>query len=521
MNNGYCTNLPSACSKAASKEAIPMSAPDSKCPECGSGLLVAKASNSSKKSLWIVGAVLLALLLVAGGLLKNMFDPGGKDENSPPQPVVGTEKLVLRLSGSNTIGSSLAPRLAEAWLTSIGATGVASEQREKDGHKIPETVIRGQLNGEAVKVEIRAHGSGDAFKHLADGSADIGMASRRIKPDEAQTLIALGDMSSRDNEHVIALDGIAVIVAPGNGLPSLSRQAIGQIFAGELRDWSQVGGRSGLIQLYARDDKSGTFDTFKSLALHNGQLAADARRFEDSAELEAAVAADPNGIGFVGLPYVKSARALPVSDGDALALAPTVFTVKKEDYALSRRLFLYTAANPSNDYVRQFARFAQSEAGQQVVKSVGFVDQNLALSGDGRSQEQAARACILGSQWPKAKDAYCKLIAGKSDLGTNFRFRTGSAELDNRAAQDIQRLLKLMGENAERSLMLVGFTDSQGQYGHNIGLSEERANAVRSALQTLGISGVETYGFGQEMPVADNNTPDGRERNRRVEVWVK
>lgn len=520
MNNGYCTNLPSACSKAASKEAIPMSALDSKCPECGSGLLVAKAS-SSKKSLWIVGAVLLALLLVGGVLLKNMFDPGGKDENSPPQPGVGTEKLLLRLSGSNTIGSALAPRLAEAWLTSMGATGVVSEQRDQNGHKIAESVIHGQLHGEAVTVEIRAHGSGDAFKHLADGSADIGMASRSVKPDEAQSLIALGDMSSRENEHVIALDGIAVIVAPGNGLSSLSRQTIGQIFAGELREWSQVSGRSGPIQLYARDDNSGTFDTFKSLVLHSGQLAAGARRFEDSAELEAAVAADPNGIGFVGLPYVKSARALPVSDGDALALAPTVFTVKKEDYALSRRLFLYTAANPSNDYVRQFTRFAQSEAGQQVVKSVGFVDQNLALSGDDRSQEQAARACILGSQWPKAKDAYCKLIAGKSDLGTNFRFRTGSAELDNRAAQDIQRLLKLMGENAERSLVLVGFADSQGQYGHNIGLSEERANAVRRALQTLGISGVETYGFGQELPVADNNTPDGRERNRRVEVWVK
>jgi len=60
-----------------------------------------------------------------------------------------------------------------------------------------------------------------------------------------------------------------------------------------------------------------------------------------------------------------------------------------------------------------------------------------------------------------------------------------------------------------------------GQYGRNIGLSEERAYAVRSALQTLGISAVETHGFGQEIPVADNETSDGRERNRRVEVWVK
>lgn len=532
MNTGYCTNLPSACSLAARKEAIPMSAPDSKCPECGSGLLATKSQASGNKALLMVGAALV-LLLGAGGYMfsKMSATSAQRDAASPPgatilpqsAPPTPGAKTLLRLSGSNTIGSALAPRMAQAWLTSMGATDVSIQQREQGGQKIPETVVRARLNNEPVEIDVRAHGSGEAFKHLADGSAEIGMSSRRIKADESAALSSLGNMYSRDSEHVIALDGIAVIVAPGNNLPSLSRQNLGKVFAGEITDWSQVGGPAGPIKLYARDDKSGTYDTFKSLVLDGSQrkLAQHASRFEDSEALEAAVAADASGMGFVGLPYVRSARAVPIADGQALALAPTVFTVKKEDYALARRLFLYTAANPGNPMVRKFTSFAISDAGQQVVKAVGFVGQSL-NEADARKESLAnRRTCQLGPQWPGAKDAYCRLIADKTDLGTNFRFQSGSAELDNKAVHDLQRVLQLLSDKPELKLTLVGFADAQGQYGQNIKLAEDRAVAVRQALRTLGITSVETTGFGQEIAVADNSTSDGRERNRRVEVWIQ
>ena len=302
----------------------------------------------------------------------------------------------------------------------------------------------------------------------------------------------------------------------------LTRQELSRIFSGEVTDWSAVSDERGPIQIYARDDKSGTYDSFRQLVLAGKKLAANARRFEDSGALDAAVAVDQGAIGFVGLPYVKMARALAVADGrNTVALSPTVLTVKKEDYALSRRLFLYTATKPSNAYVRQFVHFAQSEAGQQVVKAVGFVDQNLSIAEARQNKTQSStRTCNLSAQWPGAKDAYCAVIKGKTDLGTNFRFRTGSSELDNRAIQDLQRLLKLKADNAGGRLTLIGFADAQGKYEINRKLSESRANAVRAALRTLGIDDVDVHGFGHEISVADNETADGRERNRRVEVWV-
>ena len=104
-------------------------------------------------------------------------------------------------------------------------------------------------------------------------------------------------------------------------------------------------------------------------------LAPDTKRFEDSNALSDAVAADPNGIGFVGLPFVRSARAIPVSDQNTAPLLPSAFTVAREDYVFSRRLFLYTPANPPNPLTLRFIRFATSDAGQEIVAREGFVNQ--------------------------------------------------------------------------------------------------------------------------------------------------
>src|SRR5439155_922505 len=82
---------------------------------------------------------------------------------------------------------------------------------------------------------------------------------------EASQLTSFGDMTSPAAEHVLGLDGIAVILSKNNPVESLSKGQVAQLFAGEITDWSQVGGPSGPVNIYARDDKSGTYDTFKTL----------------------------------------------------------------------------------------------------------------------------------------------------------------------------------------------------------------------------------------------------------------
>lgn len=526
MTTGVCTNLPSQCSKAASKEPIAMPTPDVTCPECGSRLQPLRGTGPAARGgsgPAIVGGVALVALLALGWLLFNIFGRHGASSPASQGGVAASPAksgdYLLRLSGSNTIGDALGPDLLKAWLTSKGATGVRVEQRREGGKPVPERVISARLDGRDVKVEVRAHGSSTAFTDLTAGTADIGMASRPIKPAEAATMTSLGDMRSTSNEHVLGLDGVAVILPTANATAKLSRADLKRIFSGEAKSWSAFGGGDRPIHLYARDDKSGTYDTFKELVLKGAPLA-EAKRFEDSADLEAAVAGDPDGVGFVGLPYVKTTRAVAVSDGPSAALEPTRFSIKTENYPLSRRLFLYTAASPANPMVREFVAFALSSAGQAVVKAAHFVD--LDLSRTAAAEPQAVKTdCRLSSRWTGGSDAYCKLRNGAEQLGTSFRFRTGSAELDTRATQDLRRVLERMERSSDKGIVLAGFADSSGGYAANCALSRSRAASVAGALKTLGLNAAETLGFCDELPVRDNGTPEGREQNRRVEIFLR
>ena len=138
------------------------------------------------------------------------------------------------MHGSNTIGSELAPALAEAFL--MKQTGATVVIRRRTA---PDEMVVEALDGARVveAVEIFAHGSSTAFDDLATGRCDIGMSSRRIRRKEVEKLSTLGDLSSAASEHVVALDGLAVIVNPTNSVSALTRKAIADIFEGRTRNW--------------------------------------------------------------------------------------------------------------------------------------------------------------------------------------------------------------------------------------------------------------------------------------------
>ena len=465
-----------------------------------SEIRVAAAGNHNA----LFGGIILVILLLAAFI--GLKACSGKHTGGGFAGL-GSSKAALTLSGSNTIGSSLAPALAEAFLKDQGATDV----KTLPSGDAEEKTVQGSLPGESspTVIKIAAHGSATAFTDMASGNTDIGMASRRIKPDEATKLTSLGDMYSAGSEHVLGLDGIAVIVNASNPIHSLTKDQIMRLFSGDATSWSDVGGSGGAVKVYARDDKSGTYDTFKSLVLGSKTLVSGAQRFEDSNALSEAVAGDPNGIGFVGLPYVHSARAVAVSEKGASALQPTRLTVATEDYSLSRRLYLYTPANPTNKLTRKFVEFALSHQGQDVVGASGFVAQNVT------PQTEVIAA--------NAPSEYKQLTSGAQRLSLDFRFKTGKSDLDNKAIVDIDRVVSFIADlkyTGDR-IMLFGFADSTGSRDANIGLSLNRAKVVQDQSVQRGLKPTIVKGFGPDLPVASNDTEEGREKNRRVEIWLK
>ena len=270
------------------------------------------------------------------------------------------DKIIsLRLHGSNTVGETLAPALLEAYLKSKGI----SEMLWVQGAEQVERELQYIKGDHVYAIELHAHGSSTGFKDILNSQADMAMSSRKIKDKEVQLLRPLyGDLGLSGQEYIIGLDGLAVIVNPNNPIAHLSSETLAKIFSGEISNWAALGGADLKIEIYARDQNSGTWDTFKSLVLeaNDKQLISNAKRYESSSELSEEVAKDIAAIGFIGLPYVNNSKAIAIAASDStMPIYPTRFTVSTEDYPLARRLYVY-APSVGNKMVKDLANFITS-----------------------------------------------------------------------------------------------------------------------------------------------------------------
>jgi len=413
----------------------------------------------------------------------------------------------LRIQGSNTIGAALGPALVKGMLEHQGLQAAHSEPGDGANEQ---RVIGKTRQGKTVTVEVAAHGSSTGFSALKKSNADLAAASRPIKDSELVDLEPLGDLKSPEAEHVIAIDGLAIILNPQNPLNTLNTEQLAQIFNGEVSHWEDVGGVDGAIHLYARDDQSGTYDTFKELVLNRRgkPLAVAAKRFESSEALSDAVSHDPQGIGFIGLPYVRQAKALAIVDGDSQPMLPVTSLIATEDYPLSRRLYFYLPPSNRNPWAKALVDFTQSGKGQAIVAANGFI-----------AQQVQAIAVEPRASMP---EDYQSIVRDAQRLSVNFRFEEGSASLDNKARQDLQRVVAYIKSHGklDKQVTLVGFGDAKNDPQRAALLSKLRAMAVRRELVKSGVVLRDIRGFGAQMPVAANTADEGRIKNRRVEVWV-
>jgi phosphate transport system substrate-binding protein len=468
-----------------------------------------RASPAHALARWLALAGTLAALGAASGAWLLRLRPQTATR-TPSETQLGTLSSdpppVLRLHGSNTIDSALAPALAEKFLRRrTGAEHVTRRWTARD-----EMLVEAR-DGERVveSIEIHAHGTATAFTDLGFGRCDIGMAARRIRGSEAASAAALGDLTAAASEHVIGLDGIAVIVNPSNPVASLSKEQIAGIFSGEIRRWSDVGGQDAPIFVHARDEDSDTVDTFVRVILRGSPLAPNAERHGSSEGLSDAVAATPGGIGFIELPYVRSAKPVMVSDRYVALRLPSPMTVATEEYVLTRRLYLYVPAG-APQAATEFVDFVLSEDGQDAVLAAGFVDLR-------------PRCDATASRCPKCPAEYRDLVHGACRVSIDFRFEHGDIQFDSRALRDVQRLTSWFAQSlySTRRFVLLGFSDTQGRRGDNIIISELRAEFVAGQLRARGLPIAAVRGFGPDMLVADDSTEEGQQRNRRVEVWLR
>lgn len=444
------------------------------------------------------------------------------ESGAPAQQQAGPISGGLRAVGSNTIGAQLVPSLLEAY---AGARGLGQIEWTQGATPEDRTLSAKGSSG-AIEVYVGAHGSGTSFTALAEGRADIGMSSRRVNAAEIGKVqsAGFGDLASPTQEHVLALDGLLVMVHPSNPIASLKIEQIAAVFAGEITSWSQLGWNDsaiGPINIYSRDAKSGTFDTFQALVLKNKKLPARAKLFESSSDLSDSVANDPAGIGFAGFAYLRNAKALAIALDCGMSYNPTEFNVRTEEYPLARRLYLYTPRNIAQR-AEDFLEFSLAEAAQPVTTQAGFINLTPETAPAGYASQRIAAAAVVGSKRAEGVLEYARAASTVSRLSVTFRFRSGTADLDSRGGRDIGRLAEFLRKRPAdgRKVAIVGFTDDKGSYEANRRLARNRAQSVADALAKQGIAPDGVGAFGEVAPVACNSSPEGMEKNRRVEVWL-
>lgn len=249
---------------------------------------------------------------------------------------VYADRLVIK--GSDTLGAKLVPQLAEQF---------------KAQH--PGTTF-----------DIAAEGSTTGIAAIIDGTAQIGMSSRRAKSSEIGAASAKG---INMKPTIVAYDGIAVIVNANNPVKSLIKKQVEQIFTGEITDWSAVGGSGGKISVYTRNTSSGTYSDFKELAMKKRDYAPGSQKMAGNEQIASEVGKNPAGVGYVGMAYIKAGGVKVASIDDA---TPSVRSVQDHSYPYWRPTFYYTNGEPSG-LAKQFLDFTLSSAGQKIVTQVGFV----------------------------------------------------------------------------------------------------------------------------------------------------
>jgi phosphate transport system substrate-binding protein len=387
----------------------------------------------------------------------------------------------ITIKGSNTIGHELGPELARAFEAYHPGWRVAWE----------------------------GLGSKTGFLGLLDGSADVAASSRQVQESEYKEAQRLG---VEYQEYVLGFDGIALAVHPRNTVPQLTLYQVSRIFQGKIENWKDLGGADAPVKLYARPSYSGTRAIFDDKVLRQGnpkgpeQLAASATVLETNEQIIARVSLEPGAVAYVGIgSLTKDVRAVPLTGASGEPVPAEVTHVRDGSYPLYRALYLYTRG-PASGSAAEVLRFIFSPDGQRLVAEHGFVPLGV------KEADQAA-AGVAAQAVRAAKAPRLEVL--------RIHFAADNTLLSALSKKILAELASRTGRE-RRSVLLVGHTDRGASPAEERRTALDRAQAVSAYLAGLRFpkARIEIRSAGADEPIASNETPAGRESNRRVDLFV-
>ncbi|MCI7659222.1 phosphate ABC transporter substrate-binding protein [Pseudoflavonifractor sp. P01025] len=234
-----------------------------------------------------------------------------------------------------------------------------------DGSTSMESVVKAlgeafmELNP-GVTVNYSGTGSGTGIQSTIDGTCDLGLSSRALKDEEKQNGAV---------ENIVALDGVAVVINPANGVEDLTVEQIAQIFTGEITNWSELGGTDGEIAVFGREAGSGTRGAFEEI-VGVEDTCKYTNEYSSTGDVIGNVASNPNAIGYASLSAVNdTVKAVKVN-----GVAPSEDTVKDGSYEIQRPFVMVTKEGAElSEATQAFLDFAMSADAADIIAAAGAV----------------------------------------------------------------------------------------------------------------------------------------------------
>lgn len=217
-----------------------------------------------------------------------------------------------------------------------------------------------------VSITVSESGSGNGAKSLINATCDVATLSRPMKNSETKAAQEAGVLPI---EHVVALDGIAIIVHASNPVSNLTLEQIRRVYLGEVRSWKELGGPDLPIVIISRDTNSGTYEAFGSLVMQGQKLTERTEYVGSNGAIRERVLSTPTAVGYVGMAFTEGVKALTV-EGIELSAE----TVRGRTYPVSRPLFMYTNGRPkAGTPLEDFIQLGTTVEGKKIITDLGFV----------------------------------------------------------------------------------------------------------------------------------------------------
>lgn len=218
-----------------------------------------------------------------------------------------------------------------------------------------------------VNITISESGSGNGVKSLINKACNIANLSRFMKDSEFKSCVANGVLPVA---HVVAFDGLAVIVNPKNKIRSLTMSDIAAIYTGKITNWKQLGGDDAKIVVVSRDTNSGTFETFNELVLKKAKIVKDAEYVGSNGQARTRVNTTKDAIAYVGLGFVDdTVKPLSVE-----GILPNAKSITSGKYPIARPLFMFTNGYPKmGGDIFNFVTLHLSGEGREIISDLGYI----------------------------------------------------------------------------------------------------------------------------------------------------